>query len=213
MANKYNEMLSRLPDLFNKDSSSNISKLINIIADQQEEVNQILKDIEKYRDIDQAQGFTLDKSGINVQQFRGTANDPVYRILIKSKIARNLSTGDINTIIKTLAVTLNTEYENIGVKPLYNELSAPEPAAVSISVPTVLLNQAGFSINQFGRLVNKIVAGGVRAKVFFQGTFSFSSISDVLEVDSQKGFSDLAQTTGGFFGAIYDPSNDQQLPI
>ncbi len=210
---KYLNMLSRLPDVFNKDSSSNITKLLSIITDEQEEINKVFKDIKNYRDIDKALGFTLDKIGGNVQQFRGVANDDIYRILIKAKIARNLSTGDINTIIKTLAITLNTEYQNIEVRPLYNEIASPEPAAVFVSVPTVLLNQAGFSINQFGRLVNKIVAGGVSARVLFKGSFSFSSSFGEIEIDNEKGFSDLLQTIGGSFGAVYDPSNEQQLPI
>jgi hypothetical protein len=100
--------------------------------------------------------------------------------------------------------------ENIKTRELYKE---GEPAAIFIDIPTDLLNRIGFSINQFGRLANRIVAGGVRANVLFQGTFSFSSQYDLSEYDNEKGFADLEQTTGGKLGAVYDPGKDVDLPI
>lgn len=206
-------LLSRLTSRYNRNPDSKIGKLLKMVADELEEILVTTNTVELYRDVDHAEGVTLDRTGNNVQQPRGVATDPVYRILIKSKIARNMSEGDINTIIEVLAITLDTEFEDIFVREEYDSLDDPEPAAIFVSVPTVLLNQAGFSINQFGRLVNTIVAGGVRAMVLFQGTFSFSSQAAVSETDPAAGFADTGQTTGGFFGGVYDPANDENLPI
>ncbi|ABR46665.1 conserved hypothetical protein [Alkaliphilus metalliredigens QYMF] len=205
-------LLQRLTDNYRKDSSINIGKLLNVVVGELEEVKDSLETTEKYRDIDQAIGATLDKIGVNVQQFRGVAPDEVYRILLKSKIARNLSKGDINTIIRVLAITLNTEQKNIYIQELYRTLDN-EPAAIFVSVPAALLNSVGFSVNQFGRLVNRIVAAGVRANVLFTGTFAFSSLENESEFDIDVGFADTDQTSGGMLGEYYDPVDDTNLPL
>lgn len=205
--------MERLTDNYKKDPRSNIGRLLNIVSSELEDIKNTVETTEKYRDIDQATGATLDRIGVNLQQPRGVATDEVYRILIKSSVARNLSTGDINTLIRVLAVTLNSSIESIRVEELYNDTYQPEPASVYISFPTELLNRVGFSINQFGRLVNLIVAAGVRARLLFQGTFEFSSSVDTAEFDSGKGLADIQQTLGGTLGAVYSPGTDPDLPI
>ena len=204
-------MLVRLTDNYRKDTDSNIGKLLNLVASELEDIKESLETTERYRDIDQATGATLDRIGQNIQQLRGPATDEVYRIMLKSKIARNLSTGDINTIIRVLATTLNTDAENIKVTELYSG-STPEPAAVFIRFPTVLINQIGLSANQFGRIVNRITAAGVRADVTFEGTFAFSSNPTQSETSNQ-GFADLALTTGGTLSAFFQFADDSELPL
>ena len=204
--NSLDRMLLRLTDAYLKNPDSNLGKTLALAAEQIDGLRESVEKIGTWRDIDEAEGATLDAIGYNVQQWRGQATDPVYRILVKSKIARNLSDGSINTIIEVLAITLDTEPENIVI----SELWETEPAAIQVDVPTVLLNEVGFSFAQFGRLVNRIVAAGVRANVLLQGTFQFS---DTLTIDAEAGFSDTDQLTGGYFGAVYDPAGDPDLPI
>ncbi len=204
--NTLQKMLRRITDNYSKDPDSNVGKLLNIAATEIEDLEETANKIRLWRDIDEAEGETLDRIGYNVQQWRGQASDPVYRILIKSKIARNLSDGSINTIIEVLAITLDTEEENIIVQELWET----ESAAIQVDVPTALLNEVGFSFTQFGRLVNRIVAAGVRANVLLQGTFEFS---ETLESDNEAGFSDTNQEVGGYLGAVYDPADDPDLPI
>ena len=210
-------MLKRITDNYSKDPDSNVGKLLNITAKEIEDLRGTLDKIDDYRDIDKAEGETLDRIGYNVQQWRGQATDPVYRILIKSRIARNLSDGSINTVIETLAITLDTKKEEIEVRELWDDPSAPEPAAIFISVPTQRLNEIGFSLTQFGRLCNRIVAAGVKADVLLQGTFQFSSDYDSVNTDSEKGFNELVNgepgDIGGYFGAVYDPAKDSDLPM
>lgn len=205
-------MLSKLPDNYNKNPLSNISKLLTIIKEEIDAIRDNLNLIETYRDIDKAEGETLDNIGSNVGQLRGATNDDIYRILIKSRIARNLSGGEINTIIRVLALTLNTDFENVEIIELWNTIDE-EPAAVQINIPAELLNEISFSITQFGRLVSRIVAAGVRANVLFEGTFEFSSQLGVVETDIDIGFADVDQLTGGELGAIYDPVDDIEIPL
>ncbi len=203
------DMLQRLTDNYAKDPESNIGKLLGIVAGELEELRDTIERIDLWRDIDEAEGSTLDRIGKNVQQLRGQATDPVYRILLKTKIARNMSDGAINTIIRVLSIALQAEPEEIVIEELWET----EPATIHISVPTEVLNASGFSLSQFGRLVNRIVAAGVKAYVLLEGTFAFSSIVDESENDPDAGYADLAQTTGGYFGAIYDPGDETDLPL
>lgn len=205
-------MLKRLTDNYRKDPDSNVGKLLNIAAGELDEIKTSIEKINQWRGIDEAEGNTLDRIGTNFQQPRGQAPDTVYRILIKSKIARNLSDGSINTLIQTLAITLDTEPEGIQINELWDDVS-PEPAAIFISVPYDALNVVGMTLNQFGRLCNRIVAAGVRADVLVEGTFAFASVIDESETDSEAGFSNLEQTTGGYLGAAYDPVYDPDLPL
>ncbi|PDO11566.1 MAG: hypothetical protein BLM47_00040 [Candidatus Reconcilbacillus cellulovorans] len=207
------DMLRRLTDVFRKDPDSNIGKLMAIFAEQLQKLEQTVQRVEEWRDIDKAEGTTLDRIGENVGQPRGVATDEIYRILIKSKIARNLSKGDINTIITVLATALNTDPSEIRIVEMYNDPIAPEPATISIiQLPLKRINEVGMDPTQFARIVQRTVAAGVRVGVIeLVGTFEYGSIGD--PPDPERGFADINQTFGGTLGAAYSPGNVPDLPI
>jgi len=209
------ELLGRLTDVYRKDPNSNIGKLMDIFAHELERLRATQQRMSEWRDIDRAEGTTLDRIGTNVVQPRGVATDEIYRILIKSKIARNLSKGDINTIIRVLSTALNAPPSEIKIAEKYNDPNEPEPAAISIiQLPLARINAVGMSAYQFARIVQRTVAAGVRVGVIeLTGTFAFSSIPDDIEVDDKAGFSDLSGNIGGYLGAVYDPAVDTDLPI
>ncbi len=62
------DVLRRLTDVFSKNPNSNIGKLLTIMADQIRELTETQNRIRDWRDIDQAQGTTLDRIGQNVGQ-------------------------------------------------------------------------------------------------------------------------------------------------
>ena len=207
------DMLRRLTDVFRKDPESNVGKLMSIFAAQLQKLEQTARRVEEWRDIDKAEGTTLDRIGENVGQPRGMATDEIYRILIKSKIARNLSKGDINTIITVLATALNTNPSEIRIVELYNDPIEPEPAAISlIQLPIERINAVGMDPRQFAQIVQKTVAAGVRVGVIeLTGTFEFGAIGD--PPDSNVGFADIDQTKGGTLGAAYSPGLVPDLPL
>jgi len=207
------DMLRRLTDVFRKNLDSNIGKLMAIFAEQLQKLEQTVQRVEEWRDIDKAEGTTLDRIGENVGQPRGVATDEIYRILIKSKIARNLSKGDINTIITVLATALNTDPSEIRIVEMYNDPIAPEPAAISIiQLPLRRINEVGMDPKQFARIVQRTVAAGVRVGVIeLVGTFEYGSIGD--PPDPERGFADIDQTFGGMLGAAYSPGDVPDLPI
>ena len=200
-------MLDRLLSVYSSKPDSNIAKLIAILAAELEKVKGAFEKIDEWRDIEKASGKTLDLIGSNVNQYRGATTDEIYRILIKSKIASNLSTGDINTIIEVLSIALDTDPSEIVVR------EEEEGASISIvKIPINRLNEVGMSGAQFGLLVKKVVAAGVKVQqVELSGTFSFAS-GNGTELDSEAGFSDLEGNVGGYFGQAFEP-NQYELPI
>lgn len=123
------KMLKLLTDNYNKIPNGNISKLFNLIATELSEVEAALNKIERYRDIDQAKGSTLDKAGKNVLQSRHGNNDIDYRKFIKTKIIANLSGGEIEVINEVMSVLMGDAY--LGVKETWSDaLYKNEPAAL-----------------------------------------------------------------------------------
>jgi len=207
------KMFERLADLFKKTEDSNVGKVIKIFSDQLQQLEETNNKVKQWRSIDQAKGKGLDVIGENIRQSRGSATDEIYQVLLKSKLARSLSTGDINTIIQVLSVALNTDNQEIRIKEKWSDPDYPEEAAISvIEVPIKRLNEVGLAPDQFGAIVQKTVASGVRVEsVQLQGTFAFGSTP--IEQDAESGFSDVDQTTGGSLGAVFRPSGDRELPL
>lgn len=109
------ELINKLTDAFQKDEKSNIGKLFLIVDEQLTAARKTLTTAEKWRDIDNAKGRGLDLIGDNVAQNRGRATDEIYRVLIRGKVARNISDGTTNRIIEALAKTLNCAYDKINI--------------------------------------------------------------------------------------------------
>lgn len=206
-------IMRRFTDYFAKYPGSNISKLMQIFADELQELEQTNKRILEWRDVDKAEGQALDLIGENINQPRGVATDEVYRILLKSKIARNLSDGAINTILQVLSVALNTHPSEIKIVEKWNDPLEPEPAAISlIELPLARINESGIDPVNFVRIVQRTVAAGVKVgAIELEGTFEFGTTA--MQIDNGKGFADIDGMIGGYFGAVFSPSSDQELPI
>ena len=171
------EILDKFQDYFRKDSNSNIGKLMTIFAEQLQDLELTNQRIREWKDIDKAEGAALDEIGVELNQPRGAATDEIYRVLLRSKVARNFSDGTIDAIIRVISIALNTDSKEVQIKELYNDPESPEPAAIKlVQIPLRRLNEVGMSPNQFVKLVQKTAAAGVRvASIEMTGTFSFSS--------------------------------------
>lgn len=200
--------IDRLTSNYDKTEGGAVYKLAELTVYHIQENEDTLQTIEDWGDIDQAEGSTLDMHGADVGQKRGQTSDIMYKVLIRSKILRNLSDGSINTIIDFISFILQCDVSEIQVKELWTE---GKPATLHIEAPVAPISNTGLSIKQFGTLINLVVAGGVRAEVLFEGTFEFGSVGEA--TDTAKGFANTAQTQGGTLGITFDPSNDFELPI
>ena len=210
----FQNMFRRLTDAYTKNEDSNIGKVLLLLSEQIDDLNGSLIAIENYRDLNQATGTTLDLIGKALGQPRGKATDEVYRILIRARIARNASDGTTDKIIHALALALNTEPTDIKVSEL-SDGGVYEPATVGlVNLPLDALLNAGMTATQFGILMQRVVAAGVRvASVDLTGTFQLAESATVSVIDGEKGLSDLTQTTGGTLSGSFSPEQEIELPI
>lgn len=209
-------IVSRFSDYFDKQPTSNISKLMRIFSDELVALNSTITKVGDWRDIDNAKGVALDDIGTNINQPRGVATDDIYRILLKSKIARNLSDGSINTIIRVLAIALSCDYSEIKIKEKWDDDLDPEEAAIKvIEMPLDRLNDTGLDPINFARIVQRTVAGGVKVDVIeLTGTFELGDANANDNYDKFHGLGDINNPDiGGYLGAAFTPATDQELPI
>ncbi len=154
----WEDMLNRLTDAYNKAKESNIGKLLQLVASELEDIELALKEIERQRDVDEAEGYTLDRIGRNVLEVRNGKLDKQYRDFIKTKVRANLSAGDIETINEIAAVFIGDNFKSI--REMWDfGASDPldaEPAALLfrvIDTPEIVLPISA---------IDRVVAGGVR---------------------------------------------------
>ncbi|UQD52299.1 hypothetical protein C0971_09965 [Bacillus methanolicus] len=206
------EWLSKLTDNYKKDPNSSIGKLLSVIYDEIEELKSVFQKIEDWRNINKAEGTTLDLTGENIGQPRGKATDEIYRVMIRAKEVLNQSDGTINKIIEVLAAALDCKPSDINIASL-KESGEDEPAALIVKkAPLGALNKIGMTPGQFVQIVERAVASGVRvASVNLEGTFSFASGNSIEE--SEFGFSDIEGTTGGTLGGVFMSDQDYELPV
>lgn len=206
------EIVSLFTDHFRKDDGSNIYKIASLFSDELQLTKETNDLILEWRDIDKAQGKALDLIGRNINQFRGVATDEVYRILLKSKIARNLSDGTIDTIIEVIATALSADKSEIKIKEGWEVGKYDRPSIEMMQLPLVRLLESGIDPINFVRIIQKTVSAGVKVEtVELEGTFELGTVA--LQQDTDEGLSDIDMTTGGTLGAMYSTDDIVQLPI
>ncbi|QOS97541.1 hypothetical protein JNUCC42_13155 [Brevibacterium sp. JNUCC-42] len=170
-------LLKRIPDVYRNIFPGNVANIYRLVADEMELVKETLDKMERFEDIDQATGYTLDRIGRNVLQAREQMSDEEYREMIKTKIRANLSPGDIETIVELARVFVGDHLASVQeMWMVKNHKNSGEPAALL------------FTINQYDELkripyaaLKSVVAGGIR--IYFQineseGTIEYSSIEN-----------------------------------
>ncbi|MGG1443519.1 hypothetical protein ABE354_16020 [Brevibacillus laterosporus] len=176
------DFVARLTDNYTKDPDSNMGKIIRLFQEQIQQLDQSFSVIADNRDENQAAGKWLDTIGKEVGQPRGKAADEVYRMLIKSKRAKNRSHGEINTIIQVLADALQVPVSDVKVVELFNSDLLKEPAAFLVKVKGYeQLNKT--TIDAFSELA------GPGIRMYFQPLSNFTELSGWGEDITHVGFS------------------------
>ncbi|MED3932975.1 hypothetical protein [Priestia megaterium] len=205
------DWFSKLSDAFVKSENSNLGKIFSLLDDEINQLKNTFSLIEEWRDLNQAQGKTLDLIGNDVGQKRGKTNDSVYRALIKSKIARDRSDGTFNKVIEVLAQTLNCDPSEFHLH------SSDEPASVYMTnAPIDTIYAAGLTPYTFANIVQSTVSAGVKVQsVQLDGTFEFASVADF--ESTPNGPNGLSSTVtpgqGGTFGAYIVPEKELSVPL
>ena len=191
-------LVKNLPDAYRKTADSNNHKILMIERREMDRIRDAIRAIYESLDIEKATGNTLDLYGQMVGQDRGKANDDQYRILIKSRIIRNITNGDYNSVVNMIALVFGCKTTDIVITE-----SEETPCVVSVSkLPFDTLNNLSISIGTALNIMKELMPAGVKLdSVSFTGTFEFGGTD--LEEDTERGFADEAQTIGGYFGMVF----------
>lgn len=147
----YYKAWRRLPERFRKPNNLD---LYYVLYGGYGELEKGFASINDSRNIDKAQGETLDKLGANVGQFRFGEDDDLYRLLIKTRIIANLSIGDIPTINKIMSILVKDIF--LGIKETWPyEKHRNEPAAIVLQLSEIWSNIPL-------EIIHRIKAAGVR---------------------------------------------------
>lgn len=208
-------LAKNLPDSFAKNKNSNNYKVLEIEKISKDKFREDLQSIYLCLDINQATGKTLDLYGDIVEQPRGAATDAQYRLMIKSKIMQNLSTGDYPSVLKAICLTFDCDPSEVLITESAN-------GEIEISLlPLAVINGAGLTANQAVAMVNRLLPAGVKvASYLFEGTFEFATSYEDMKVDGEtKGLTDTyanmknAEAIGGYLGITMGDENETVLPI
>lgn len=208
MAEFNSEYVNNLPDTYAKSKTSNNYKILNMVQGSTTSIKEDTKDVYQSLDIEKATGKTLDLYGEMLGQSRGLADDQIYRVMIKSRIMRNLMNGDYSSFMNAACMMFNCEPSEFYIK------ESEEPATVDvITLPFRVLNYIGLSPEETIDLIKVLVPVGIKVgEVDLSGTFEFGSSEG--EHDEDKGFSDseVSPTIGGYLGFL-SSGNEKPLPI
>ena len=193
--------------MYRKDAASNNAKILEIEKVSLDQLRSAISEVYESLDLNNAYGKTLDLFGNMIGQRRGKATDEQYRILIKSKIARNHADADFNSIIRAICITFDCEPTDI----IFTELD--EPCKVTLDgLPISQLNKSNIDMATAVAIINALMPVGVfMESMNFSGTFEFSGGTE-LEYDADVGFGNEEQTIGGYLGLLSDGFSSN-LPV
>lgn len=179
------DMIARLTDRYSNDPSSNIGKVLQLVAGEIDDLNSTIATARIWRDVDQAEGTTLDLIGKMFSQQREGLSDESYRVMIKSKVLRDRSDGTLDTLIKNIAYLLQIDQNDVYLKG-----QGEKPASLYTQFELAKVDLMGLPIERMAEILNSITGTGVSMDIWFQGSFLFAE-SEQVETDAEHGFSDM----------------------
>lgn len=157
-------MLSCLTGAYTKDPDSNIGRLFRLFAEALWGVEDSLRLIDAWRDVNQAKGLTLDRIGQNFGVARDNATDAFYRLMIKVKVTGLLSGGDVDTVINAASVLFD-------IDPAQVEAVELIPAKLRVILDEDNIAQEYLDHkDSSARIVKRLMAAGVGKDVVFRRT-------------------------------------------
>lgn len=195
---KIDDYINALPDSYQKKPVSNNYKLLLLEQKGIDNLRQDIEDVQDTLDIYTATGKTLDLYGDIYGQARGSLTDEQYRYAIVQKSLQSMCQGNANNIIQLLAAVFQVEPSDFSLSDTGN------PCEVELGkLPYSILNNIGLTVSQLKQMVESLLPAGVTlAPLNLEGTFEFCMIGDEGTDGDTKGFGDIEQTAGGYFGYL-----------
>lgn len=189
-------LVKNLPDTYRKTPDSNNAKLFEVEKSVTDLLREDISAIYDSLDIDLATGATLDLYGEMLGQERGAATDEQFRALLKSRIIRNLSGADHDSVVNAICITFGCDPADV----LLTETDGKCEVMLD-GIPYASINRINIDANTAIQIVKTLMPAGVGfSSLNFSGTFEFGSTE--MEYDENKGFADEAQTIGGTLGLV-----------
>ena len=120
------DLLNELPAALSNGPDSNNAKLLSVLADDMVDMQELIDQVNLWRDITHAKGGWLDKIGTDWGVARNGFDDDFYRFMIRTKQLQRQVDGSYNSIIKLIAESLGANYSEINVTPVKDEPNAIE---------------------------------------------------------------------------------------
>lgn len=196
------QYIYELPDSYAKGTTSNNYKLLSLEQNLVQGLRDDITAVGDALDIYKAFGKTLDYYGAIYDQARGSLADEQYRYIILQKVARRMCDGTYNGVVKLLAVAFKCAESEFSLAETEN------PCEVELKeLPYTVLARAGITAAQIEEIIKAMLPVCVRlASVELSGTFEFAA--DATTQDDDKGFGNIEQTVGGYFGYLSAGDND-----
>lgn len=130
------------------------------------QIKDLFTTIEKFRELDNANGEVLDEIGAQYNQLRGEADDSFYRVMIRSKMAINSGISTVNGLLDIIARSLNIPKKGIEIELLrkWNGTTVDDGEPLAIAIRNIPLQWANTEWEQ-NYIIDRIrsgVAAGVR---------------------------------------------------
>lgn len=189
----FEQLIEKLTDVYKKTANNNIGKIIKLLSDELDAIQQSLDTIELWRGIDNAEGVTLDLIGENIGQQRLGLSDAAFRLRIKTKIKANTSRGDIETLNEVLRTFLGDSF--IGIQEMWS-INDPliEKKSAAILIQTRI--HEPFPNDVIGR----VTAAGI--EIWWHIIFEPQNF--VIKREITQGKSEFVYSGNLYCGSVYD---------
>lgn len=159
-------ILNELPSSLNYQEDSNNAKMLSFYADTMVDIQNLLNQMQVWRDINKAEGEALDRIGADYEVYRNSYDDDFYRFLIKTRQLARQTDGTYNSLIRLISYSLGAKYSEINVEPVKDESQAIQVT----NVPAKYIDSQHKEAMVLDRVRSSVVAGVRVATVQFQKT-------------------------------------------
>lgn len=155
------ELLSKFPSSFTTKTDSINWKISKFFTDGLDQTKDTLEEIDRYRNVDNAEGKALDKLGDKYGVKRGPADDEFYRMMIHSKIANRKGDTTVNGILRTMQNALGIDIKGVKIGPAYHD-GEQEPLSLRLSNVPLTFARSEFEQEFMLKQIESIIAAGIR---------------------------------------------------
>jgi len=149
------DLLNELPAALSNGPDSNNAKLLSVLADDMVDMQELIDQVNLWRDITNAKGGWLDKIGTDWGVARNGFDDDFYRFMIRTKQLQRQVDGSYNSIIKLIAESLGANYSEINVTPVKDESQAIQVT----NIPAKYIDSQRKEAMVLDRVRSSVVAG------------------------------------------------------